>query len=442
MFDRRLLSNFDWVLFLNAMAICLVGVAAIYSASKGYTGDTRYWLRQISWIGLGLGAGFLVLLVDMRTLGRWSYVFHGLAVAALLLVLKYGRGSAGSPVERWFVIGGVAIQPAEFAKYTLVLAMAFYFRDSRRVGDLGPFQVFWPLLFVLVPFVLIVQQPDLGTAMLLVLIFIPIIVLAGIRLRLLATMVVLGLVSVLLLVASFNFGYYKIDRDVLAATARRDVPEELIAQARPLQGQRFWTASALRARMVDRLRISPDEPSLEVLERQAFQPYISYLLRPYQQRRLITFVNPNADPLGAGYHVIQSKVAIGSGQFLGKGFGESTQGALNFLPARHTDFIFAIFAEEWGFLGGLVLLALYAGLILRGLSIVFQTRDRFSAFLTLGIVSLIALQAVVNVGMAAGLLPVVGVPLPFVSYGGSSMLSSMVGIAMLLNIRMRRFLWG
>jgi cell division protein FtsW (lipid II flippase) len=250
------------------------------------------------------------------------------------------------------------------------------------------------------------------------------------------------LVGVLLLVASFNFGYYKIDKDVLAATAHRDVPEALILQARSLQGQRYWTAGSLRAKLVDRLKISPDEPSLDVLEDEAFQPFISFLLRPYQQRRLVTFVNPNADPLGAGYHVIQSKVAIGSGQFLGKGFGESTQGSLNFLPARHTDFIFAIFAEEWGFLGVLVLLGLYAGLILRGLSIVFQTRDRFSAFLTLGIVSVIALQAIVNIGMAAGLLPVVGVPLPLVSYGGSSMLTTMTGIAMLLNIRMRRFLWG
>jgi rod shape determining protein RodA len=442
MFDRRLLANFDWVLFLNALAICFVGVIAIYSASKGYAGDTRFWLRQLYWIALGIGAGFLVLLVDMRTFGRWAYVLHGLAIAALVLVLKYGRGSAGSPVERWFVIGGVAIQPAEFAKYTLVLAMAFFFRDSRRVGNLGPFQVFWPLLFALVPFALIVQQPDLGTAMLLLLIFVPIIVLAGIRLRLLVTLGVLGLVSVMLLVASFNFGSYKVDRDVLAAVARRDVPDDLVAQAKTLQGQRFWTASALRAKLVDRLRISPEEPSLDAVEEEAFQPFISYVLRPYQQRRLVTFVNPNADPLGAGYHVIQSKVAIGSGKFLGKGFGESTQGALNFLPARHTDFIFAIFAEEWGFLGALVLIALYAGLILRGLSIVFQTRDRFSAFLTLGIVSLIALEAVVNIGMAAGILPVVGVPLPFVSYGGSSMLSSMVGIAMLLNIRMRRFLWG
>lgn len=442
MFDRRLLQNFDWVLFFNALAIALVGVAAIYSASKGYPGETKYWLRQLYWIGLGITAGFLVLLVDMRALGRWAYVFHAAAILSLVLVLKYGKGSTGSLVERWFVIGGVAIQPAEFAKYTLVLALAYYFRDSRRVGDLGLLHVLWPLAFLAIPFILIVQQPDLGSAMLLAMVFVPIIVLAGIRLRLLLALGGLGVAGVLLLVAAFSFGSYRIDQDVLAALARREVPDELIVQARALQGQRYWSAGALRTHVAGRLRISTDEPSLDVLQEQAFQPLISYVLRPYQQKRLITFVNPNADPLGAGYHVIQSKVAIGSGKFLGKGFGESTQGSLNFLPARHTDFIFAIFAEEWGFLGVMVLLALYAGLILRGMSTVFQTRDRFSAFLTLGIVSLIALQTLVNAGMAAGLLPVVGVPLPLVSYGGSSMLTTMVGIATLLNIRMRRFLWG
>lgn len=442
MFDRRLLQNFDWVLFLNTLAIALIGVVAIYSASKGYPGEAKYWLRQLYWIGLGIAAGFLVLLVDMRTLGRWAYVLHAAAILSLVLVLKYGKGSVGSPVERWFVIGGVAFQPAEFVKYTLVLALAYYFRDSRRVGDLGLLRLLWPLAFLAAPFLLIVQQPDLGSAMLLAMVFVPIIVLAGVRLRLLVFLGGLGVAGVLLLVAAFSLGSYRIDKDVLAAMARREVPDELIVQARALQGQRYWSAHSLRSQLAGRLRISTDEPSLDVLQEQAFQPLIAYVLRPYQQKRLITFVNPNADPLGAGYHVIQSKVAIGSGKFLGKGFGESTQGALNFLPARHTDFIFAIFAEEWGFLGVLLLLGLYTGLILRGMSIVFQTRDRFSAFLTLGIVSLIALQAMVNAGMAAGLLPVVGVPLPLVSYGGSSMLATLVGIAMLLNIRMRRFLWG
>jgi rod shape determining protein RodA len=442
MFDRRLLANFDWVLFLNALAISVLGVAAIYSASKGYSGNTQYWLRQIYWIGLALAAGFIVLLVDMRAIGRWAYLFHGLAILGLLLVRRYGVGSAGSPVERWLMVGGVALQPSEFAKFSTVMAVAFYFRDNRRVGNLGLRDLLIPLGLVLVPFVLIVQQPDLGTAMLLVLLFIPLVILAGIRLQLLAVLAVMAVLAAALLVASFKFGHYRVDDEVIKTLQSEDVPPVLVEQARALKGQRFWTAGGLRARLTQRVPVDPGDPFLDTVEAATFRPLISYALRPYQQKRLVTFVNPDADPLGAGYHVIQSKVAIGSGQFLGKGYGQSTQGSLNFLPARHTDFIFAIFAEEWGFVGAAVLIGLYLSLLMRGLSIIFQTRDRFSAFLTLGIVSIIGLQVLVNIGMAVGLLPVVGVPLPLFSYGGSSMISMTIGVAMLLNVRMRRFLWG
>jgi cell division protein FtsW (lipid II flippase) len=323
-----------------------------------------------------------------------------------------------------------------------VLAVAFYFRDNRRVGNLGLRDILIPLAMVAVPFVLIVQQPDLGTAILLVLIFIPLMVLAGVRLKLLAILAVLGVLAVAVLVTSFKVGYYRVDDEVIKALQSEDVPPVLVEQAKALKGLRFWSSATLRARLSQRVTIDPTDPFLETVEDATFRPLISYVLRPYQQKRLVTFVNPDSDPLGAGYHVIQSKVAIGSGQFLGKGFGQSTQGSLNFLPARHTDFIFAIFAEEWGFVGAFVLIVLYLALILRGLSIIFQTRDRFSAFLTLGIVAIIGLQVIVNIGMAAGLLPVVGVPLPFFSYGGSSMISMTIGVSMLLNIRMRRFLWG
>jgi len=363
-------------------------------------------------------------------------------VLALLLVLRHGVGGSGSQVERWFMVGGVALQPSEFAKFSTVLSVAFYFRDNRRVGNLGLRDLIFPLLLVGVPFILIVQQPDLGTAMLLALIFIPLIVLAGVRIRLVAVLAISGVVAVALLVASFKFGTYRIDDEVIKTLQREEVPPVLVEQARTLKGQRFWTAAALHAKLTQRRPAEPGDPFIDTVEASAFRPLISFLLRPYQQKRLITFVNPEADPLGAGYHVIQSRVAIGSGQFLGKGFGASTQGSLNFLPARHTDFIFAIFAEEWGFVGALVLIGLYLALVMRGLSIIFQTRDRFSAFLTLGIVSIVGMQVIVNIGMATGLLPVVGVPLPFFSYGGSSMISMTIGIAMLLNIRMRRFLWG
>ena len=441
MFDRRLLANFDWTLLLLTLGIALLGVLTIYSASRGYPGNPQYWLRQLYWIGLGSGLGFALLFIDFRTIGEWSYLFHGAVILALVALLVVGRGDG--QVDRWFMVGPVAVQPSEFAKFSTVLAVAYYLRDGRRVGNVGILGLLVPLALVLVPFFLIVNQPDLGTALLLPAIFAPIMVLAGLRLRLLFYFAGAGLVAVVALVASFQFGYYRVD-DAVSRSLER-VPGTSPAQVEAVQGlagERYNLASSLRERMETHPQlVGESDLQDEVLER-SFRPYISYLLRPYQQRRLLTFINPEQDPLGAGYHVIQSRVAIGSGRFLGKGYGESTQGSLNFLPARHTDFIFSIFSEEWGFLGAFVLMGLYSALVLRAASIIFQTHDRFSAFVTMGVTTMLAIQVLINMGMAAGMLPVVGVPLPLFSYGGSSMLTTMVCVAILLNIRMRRFLWS
>jgi rod shape determining protein RodA len=168
-------------------------------------------------------------------------------------------------------------------------------------------------------------------------------------------------------------------------------------------------------------------------------PLLWRYLRAYQQQRIVTFFDPERDPLGAGYHIIQSRIAVGSGQFWGKGFLQGTQNQLDFLPEQHTDFIFSVFAEEWGFVGSMLLLTLYIGLLLRGFVIVNHARDAFGALLCLGVLGMIFWQVVVNVGMTTGLLPVVGIPLPFFSYGGSHLVSLLVGIGLLMNVQMRRF---
>jgi rod shape determining protein RodA len=167
-----------------------------------------------------------------------------------------------------------------------------------------------------------------------------------------------------------------------------------------------------------------------------------HFLKDYQKVRVITLLNPNFDPLGAGYHSWQSKIAIGSGGFWGKGLLAGTQSGLNFLPEKHTDFIFAVFAEEWGFIGAAVLIVLYMALVLRGISIAYMSKDRLGCFIATGVVSMLSVYILFNVGMTVGLTPVVGLPLPLFSYGGSSMLATMVAVGLLLNIRMRRFLYG
>lgn len=439
MFDRRLLSNFDLLLFLVTLLISLIGVLAIYSASKGYPGNPDFWIKQLYWLGISLCIGFILLLIDIRTIARWSYIFHAIVVISLAALLFIG---SGRQVDRWFMLGPVAFQPSEFAKFSSVLAVAYYFRDSRRIGDLGIKGVLFPLLLVLVPFFLIVNQPDLGTALLLPAVFFPMIIMAGLRIRLLISLVIIGILGIVAIFLSFQYGYYQPDKEVARELTKRGANTELVREVEANVGKRFYLASQLRRQITNNLLVDENDPFLDQLEQKSFFPYITFALRPYQQRRLITFLNPNEDPLGAGYHVIQSKVAVGSGGITGKGFGNSTQGQLNFLPARHTDFIFSIFSEEWGLLGATGLLGLYMLLIFRGLSIITQTHDRFSAFVTLGIVSIFTFQMLINTGMAVGLLPVVGVPLPLFSYGGSSMVSMMIGVALLLNIRMRRFLWG
>ena len=170
-------------------------------------------------------------------------------------------------------------------------------------------------------------------------------------------------------------------------------------------------------------------------------PVLWSYLKPYQQQRVLTFLSPEMDPLGAGYHVIQSKIAIGSGQFWGKGFLDGTQTKLHFLPEQHTDFIFSVFAEEWGYAGAVVLLALYALMILRGLQVAGRAKDRFGAILAFGVTAIVFWQVAINVGMTAGVLPVVGIPLPFFSYGGSSLTAMMIGVGLIINVNMRRFLF-
>lgn len=365
MFDRRLLEDFDWVLLLTVIVICIIGLISIYSASYSYGTETPYFQKQVLWFLVSLVVMAIVTMVDFRFLERISPLLYILFIILLVYVLFYGTGGPGSKVSRWIKVGPVFFQPSEFAKYVLVLYLAYYFNESRRIGELGLKDIVLPAIATLIPFALILQQPDLGTAVLLLFVFVPIVFLAGFRLKLILFTSILGFISV-------PFGWI-------------------------------------------------------------------FLLKKYQRTRFETFFNPDLDPLGTGYQIIQSKIAIGSGQFWGKGYLKGTQARLNFLPARHTDFIFSVFTEEWGFFGGALLVGLYLFLILWCLRHVGKTKDRSGTILTLGVTTVLAFQIIINIGMVLGLMPIVGMPLPFMSYGGSALLSQMIGVGLILNVRMRRY---
>ena len=366
MIDRRLVTNYDWTLLGIVVAICLLGIMNIYSASAPYKlVGAPYYLKQINWMAAGLLITLLICSVDYHLLEDVAYWFYGFLVLLLLAVLLVGKRTLGA--TRWLDLGFFTIQSSELMKIGIILAFARFFNNYQVVGGLAIKDMLYPSLLLGVPILLIMKQPDLGTAVLVILIALSMALFVGLRWS-----------------TVFSF--------VLVT-----VPVAWIG----------WTS----------------------------------ILKQYQKNRLLDFINPERSRLGSGYHIIQSKIAVGSGGFWGKGYVKGTQAQLRFLPEQHTDFAFSVYAEEWGFLGSLVLIALYLSLIIWGLTIARRCNDRLGALLAVGVAAMLFWHTVINIGMVIGLFPVVGVPLPFFSYGGTSMITSMVGVGILQNISMRKFMF-
>lgn len=362
--DRRLVSHFDWPLLLLTLVFVSMGIVTIYSANYDMAAQHAGALpsRQVLWLGLGLAAMFTAVSFDYHYVDRLAYPFYALMLLLLLVVLFVGHSGGGS--QRWINLGFFRLQPSEPAKLAIVLVMAKYFQDGEPSTGYRLFDLWIPFALVTPLILLTLVQPDLGTAIILGLVFISMILMAGLRLK---------------------------------------------------------TFLGLAAAGV------------------AFLPIGWHFLRTYQRNRVLTFLDPDRDPLGAGYHVIQSQIAIGSGRLFGKGYLHGTQNRLDFLPAQHTDFIFAVFSEEWGFAGCFVLLACYFVMIVYCLKLIERAKDRFGGLLVFGMLSILFWHVVINVAMVSGLMPVVGVPLPMFSYGGSSLASMMFAIGVMINVSMRRY---
>jgi len=358
--DRRLLQNVDWPLIVTGLGFAALSGLTLASLHVGRAGGTVVY-RQLAWFALGMLALLVVASIDYKRLVRFAPFFYLLGLAGLVSVFVMGRTVSGA--RRWIVLGSVSVQPSELFKLAFVL-MAVWVLTSRWAQPISRFTLILVLPVAAIPFVLIMKQPDLGTALLLFPVLLALLVGAGIRLRLLGALF-LGALSTL--------------------------------------------------------------------------PVAWFLMKEYQRERILVYLDPFRDPLGSAYNVIQAKIAIGSGQLLGKGIAGATQSRLAFLPERHTDFIFAVFAEMWGFVGCLVLLACYAVLLLRGFDIAASTREPVGRLVALGATSMLGTQVLINVGMVTGLLPVVGVPLPLMSYGGTSVLCSLMGLGLLVSVRMRQF---
>ena len=371
--DRRQLTNLPWGMVGLIFVIALIGIATVYSATYTQKGPSSLYFKQLVWVALGLIVMCCAIIVDYHTVARYAYVLYAASLMLLVLVMVIGKTGMGA--QRWLAIGPFAFQPSELAKLSVTLALARYFAEDPKRGGYGLKDLAIPGIMVLVPLVLVLKQPDLGTALMLLLTSSLIVMIAGLRVR--SVLIVLVIVAA---VASAVF---------------------LVSPVR----HKIWSS-----------------------------------LKPYQQNRIRSFIDPGSDPLGSGYHAIQSKIAVGSGQLTGKGYRKGTQSQMEFLPERHTDFIFAVIAEELGLIGAGLMVFLYLVLLLIGVETAKNAKDRLGALMAAGIVSMISLYVFINIGMAVGIMPVVGVPLPLVSYGGTSIITTFLALGLLLNIQTRRFM--
>lgn len=347
----------DLSILLPLLLLALIGVAMVYSATHAKPEMAHLYLKQMFWMALGsVGLLFFASTNYQVLIDRYAYPAYWALVVLLAVLLVMGEEIAGS--RRWLSLGPFGIQPSEFAKIATVLVLTKYF--GSRGEKIGSWWTFMGALALAgVPMLLILKEPDLGTAM-----------------------VFAAMVFVMLYAAGF-----------------------------PLKRLLLAGGSALLA-----------------------SPLIWTLLKDYQRRRVLVFLNPNADTLGAGYNVIQSRIAIGSGKLLGKGWLEGTQGQLRFVPEHHTDFIFSVLAEEWGFVGSLVLILLFTVVLLQALRVALQARDLNGSLVAAGLTTVVATQVLVNLSVATGLMPVTGMTLPLISYGGSSLLTMLCLVGILMNI--------
>lgn len=349
------LRNFDWLMFLVVSLFLVISYFFVWSASS-----ENYAFKQMIWIGVGVGIFSALLFFDYYSTGKFVYVIYLIVFFCLFLVLFFGKTVYGA--QRWLMFGAISIQPSEFMKIALILTLSRYFADKKSAAGFGI--LIFPLALTLLPMVLIMKQPDLGTSLILLPILFTIMFISGTRVKYIITIMVFG-------IASIPFLWY-------------------------------------------------------------------YVLKSYQKARVLSFLWPDmVNSWDDGYHRMQSLIAVGSGGSFGSGWGNGTQSQLNFLPQGHTDFIFSVIAEEWGFYRSCAILGLYLIFLACCIGIGINTRDTYGRLIVAGFTAMFSTQILINVAMTIGFAPITGLTLPFISYGGSSLISSFIALSFMFNVRMR-----
>ncbi len=402
--NRRQLRDFDYGIFVVTLVMAAIGILMIHSATYDGAGAASTLVkRQLIWVLAGLLTMGLTILISQDTMEGLAPFFYGIALLLLAAVLIIGVGKMGE--RRWFELGPMRLQPSELAKYAVILALARYLA-SRKTKLNRPIHLLVPLIMVLAPTALILREPDLGTSIIFVLILAPMLFWAGMR----PIYLLLLAAPVFSMIVAFNWIAWSIFVALLG-----------------------WFLYTSRMFISDKLLIF-----LTTVGMGRMSPFLWNHLKDYQRHRVLAFLNPEKYRFSTGYQLIQSKIAIGSGSAFGKGFLHGTQKNYAFLPEQHTDFIFSVLAEEFGFFGCVVVIGLYLYIIIRMLRLAGLVRNRFAGLVIVGIASALFVQMAVNIGVTLGLSPVTGMTLPLLSYGGSSLLVTMGSVGIVLGMSIRR----
>ena len=428
------LASFDAVLFGSAFVLMVIGILFIYSSGINSNGvqTSSEFLRQILWAVSGIALMIFFAFFSYTSLRMLSLYIYAGGLLLLLITLVIGREVNGA--RSWLGFGQVGIQPAEFVKLATILFLATYFTGiGNGIRELPRFLL--GLLIAFVPVGLIILQPDMGEALAFVPIFLLMSFVAGAQVRHLLFILFVGVLAfVLAAIPSLHARLGAGGASLFSLLSDTDILKYLLLAGTVVAGLSFLGWRSFQQRYFFWISWSA---ALAVLGG-AFSLALRLVLHDYQIMRLVIFVNPRLDPQGAGWNIIQSVTAIGSGGLHGKGFLHGTQSHLQFLPQQSTDFIFSILAEEWGFLGALLVFGLLLVILLRGISIVWASREDYAMLTGAGILAMIFFHTLVNVGMAMGIMPVTGIPLMFLSYGGSSLWTGLIGVGILMNISRRR----
>ncbi len=441
MFFKNFTRKFDYLLFCSMLIIIALGILFVFSAIHRGKIVNPLGAKQLIAVGLGLGLMAIGIGINYQIFRQYGYFFYFFSLLSLVLVLFFGKSIRGA--QSWFVLGDFSFQPSEFTKIFLIFALAVYIdKNHRQINELKSIVI--PFLLTLIPMGLILKQPDFGSSVVLLPIFLSMLFIGVTKFVYLFSFIFYGLIT---LGIPLFITYVSFHQNILSNSA---ILKFLTMATNNLsQGVILFliilAVLGIIYYILINLRFPIGFKHLLITYLIIIGGFVSscfvqkIFLKEYQKKRLLAFLDPDLDPLGVSYHIIQSKIAIGSGGIFGKGFLCGTQAQLGFLPEQHTDFIFSVIAEEWGFWGAGLVILLFFTIVWRGINIAGESKDRFGSLIATGISSVFLFYTIINIGMVMGIMPITGLPLPLFSYGGSSLVAGMFSIGLLLNIYLRRY---